>query len=215
MHRLRPFAPFVLALVLATPVPAQTNGARPPAGVDRAGMDTTVQPGDSFWQYANGTWLKQAEIPADRSSWGPADVLSELTDRRTADLIKQVATSGAPAGSDRQKIRDYYAAFWTRSPSSGRASPHSSPRSTRSPRSPTARRWAASSAPRFGPTSTSSTRPTSTPRTCWAFGSRRTWTTHLIIPRSWSRAGWGCPTGAITSTRRRQSRKSASSTSRT
>jgi putative endopeptidase len=110
MH-LRPFAPFVLALVLATPVPAQTNGARPPAGVDRAGMDTTVQPGDSFWQYANGTWLKQAEIPADRSSWGPADVLSELTDRRTADLIKQVATSGASAGSDRQRIRDYYAAF--------------------------------------------------------------------------------------------------------
>ena len=111
MHRLRPFAPFVLALILATPVPAQTNGAPPPAGVDRAGMDTTVQPGDSFWQYANGTWLKQAEIPADRSSWGPADVLNELTDRRTAELIKQVATSGAPAGSDRQKIRDYYAAF--------------------------------------------------------------------------------------------------------
>ena len=100
MH-LRPFAPFVLALVLATPLPAQTNGARPPAGVDRAGMDATVQPGDSFWQYANGTRLEEAEIPADRSSWGPADVLSELTDRRTADLIKQVATSGAPAGGSR------------------------------------------------------------------------------------------------------------------
>jgi putative endopeptidase len=111
MHRLGLFAPFALALALATPLPAQTNGARPLAGVDLAGMDTTVQPGDNFWQYANGTWLKQAEIPADRSSWGPVDVLSELTDRRTADLIKRVATSGAPAGSDRQKIRDYYAAF--------------------------------------------------------------------------------------------------------
>jgi putative endopeptidase len=111
MHRLRPYAPFVLALVLATPLPAQNSDARPPAGLDRAGMDMTVQPGDSFWQYANGTWLKQAEIPADRSSWSPSDVLSELTDRRTADLIKGLAKSGAPAGSDPQKIRDYYAAF--------------------------------------------------------------------------------------------------------
>ncbi|HEY7504090.1 MAG TPA: M13 family metallopeptidase [Gemmatimonadales bacterium] len=108
MHR---FTPLALALVVATPLPAQTNGPRPPAGVDLAGMDTTVQPGDSFWQYANGTWLKQAEIPPDRSSWGPADELGELTDRRTADLFKQVAASDAPAGSDRQKIRDYYAAF--------------------------------------------------------------------------------------------------------
>ena len=111
MHRLHPFAPFVLILVLATPLPAQGNGPGPSTGVDVAGMDTTVQPGHDFWKYANGTWLEQAEIPADRSSWGPADDLSELTDRRTADLIKQIATSNAPAGSDRQKIRDYYAAF--------------------------------------------------------------------------------------------------------
>ncbi|MFL5492934.1 MAG: M13 family peptidase, partial [Gemmatimonadales bacterium] len=74
-------------------------------------MDTTVQPGDSFYQYANGTWLKQTEIPADRSSWSPDAVLSELTDRRTADLIREVAKSDAPAGSDRRKIRDYYASF--------------------------------------------------------------------------------------------------------
>jgi predicted metalloendopeptidase len=111
MHRLRSFASCVLALSLAAPLPAQTDGGGPPAGLDLAGMDTTVQPGDSFWQYANGTWLERTEIPADLSSWGPANDLSELTDRRTADLIKQVATSGAPAGSDRRKIRDYYAAF--------------------------------------------------------------------------------------------------------
>ncbi len=108
MPRLRLFA---LILFLATPLTAQTNRARPRPGVDLAGMDTTVQPGNDFWQYANGTWLKQTEIPADRSSWGPSGVLTELTDRRTGDLIKEVAGSGAPAGSDRRKIGDYYAAF--------------------------------------------------------------------------------------------------------
>jgi len=111
MLRLRPFAPLALAVVVAGPLSAQANQLRPAGGLDLAGMDRAVQPGDSFWQYANGTWLAKAEIPADRSYWGPDAVLSELTDRRTADLIKEVASSDAPAGSDRRKIRDYYASF--------------------------------------------------------------------------------------------------------
>jgi predicted metalloendopeptidase len=111
MIRLRSFAILALALVLAGPISAQANKVRPVTGLDLAGMDTTVQPGDSFFQYANGTWLKQTEIPADRSSMSSDVGLSDLTDRRTADLIKEVATSDAPAGSDRRKIRDYYASF--------------------------------------------------------------------------------------------------------
>src|SRR6185437_10832637 len=111
MIRLRSFAILALALVLIGPISAQANKVRPVTGLDLAGMDTTVQPGDSFFQYANGTWLKQTEIPADRSSMSSDVGLSDLTDRRTADLIKEVATSDAPAGSDRRKIRDYYASF--------------------------------------------------------------------------------------------------------
>jgi predicted metalloendopeptidase len=113
MFRLNLFAPLALALAVSVTgsLSAQANRIRPGHGLDLAGMDTSVQPGDSFFQYANGTWLKHTEIPADQSSWSPDAVLSELTNRRTADLIKEVAQSDAPAGSDRQKIRDYYASF--------------------------------------------------------------------------------------------------------
>jgi len=111
MLRLRSFAPLVLAIAAAGSLAAQANQLRPAGGLDLAGMDRSVQPGDSFWRYANGTWLEHAEIPADQSYWGSDAVLSELTDRRTADLIKEVAGSDAPAGSDRRKIRDYYASF--------------------------------------------------------------------------------------------------------
>jgi predicted metalloendopeptidase len=79
--------------------------------VDVVGMDRSVKPGDDFFSYANGTWLKQTEIPADRSSYGAAAILTELTDRRVADLIQQATKASAPAGSERRKIGDFYASF--------------------------------------------------------------------------------------------------------
>src|SRR5690242_8290864 len=111
MLRPRPLALLVLALILAGSLEAQANQRRPVGGLDVAGMDRSVRPGDDFWQYANGTWLERTEIPADRSSWSSDVGLTELTDRRTADLIREVAGSDAPAGSDRRKIRDFYASF--------------------------------------------------------------------------------------------------------
>ena len=39
-------------------------------GFDKAGMDETVRPGDNFYQFANGTWSKNTQIPADKSRWG-------------------------------------------------------------------------------------------------------------------------------------------------
>jgi putative endopeptidase len=95
-------SPRVTALV------AQTREASPSPALDVAGMDRSVKPGDSFFSYANGTWLKQTEIPADRSSYGPSAVLADLTDRRVADLIQE---ANAPTGSERRKIRDFYASF--------------------------------------------------------------------------------------------------------
>ena len=111
MLRVRALASVALAVAVGGRLPAQTNELRPAGGLDLAGMDRSVKPGDSFYQYANGNWLTHTEIPADQSYWGPDGVLSELTDRRTADLIQEIARSNAPAGTDRQKIRDYYASF--------------------------------------------------------------------------------------------------------
>jgi predicted metalloendopeptidase len=76
-----------------------------------AGMDRTVLPGDDFNKYANGGWLQTAEIPPDRSSTGIGRELTELNDRRIADLIREAAASNAPAGSDLRKVAEFYNSF--------------------------------------------------------------------------------------------------------
>jgi predicted metalloendopeptidase len=79
-------------------------------GIDVAWIDHVVAPGDNFFQYANGSWLAATQIPADRSTWGASEEIAELTDKRTADLIREAAASAAP-GSEARKIGDYYASF--------------------------------------------------------------------------------------------------------
>jgi len=85
--------------------------APPAAGLDTAGMDREVKPGDAFFEYANGSWLRRTEIPADRSTYGASAILIEQTDRKVADLIRDPANAQAPAGSDLRRVADYYAAF--------------------------------------------------------------------------------------------------------
>jgi putative endopeptidase len=79
-------------------------------GLDFAGMDPAVAPGDDFFRYANGRWLASTEIPPDRSSWGVSGQLAELTLQRTADLIRAADASAAPR-SEARKIGDYYATY--------------------------------------------------------------------------------------------------------
>ncbi len=116
MHRFRhSLTPLLTALALTAPLMSPgsmtAQQAHTPPALDVAGMDRSVKPGDNFFEYANGTWIKQTEIPADRSTYGGSAILIELTDRRVADLIQEAAKANAPAGSDLRKIGDYYTSF--------------------------------------------------------------------------------------------------------
>jgi predicted metalloendopeptidase len=91
------------------PASSGTNAATRP-GIDIAGIDRAVVPGDNFFRFANGAWLAATEIPPDRASWGTGSQVAELTQKRTADLIREAATNGA-AGSDARRVGDYYNAF--------------------------------------------------------------------------------------------------------
>ncbi len=80
-------------------------------GVATANMDRSVRPGDDFYQYANGEWIKHTEIPADRPRVGVFTKLADLTNKRTADLIEEAAKAKAPAGSSARQIADLYNSF--------------------------------------------------------------------------------------------------------
>ncbi len=103
-----------LALVagpLAAAAPAAAPAKAAAHGLDLAGMDRTVKPGDDFFAYTNGTWFKHTVIPPDRSAEGPFAHLFELTNRRTGGIIQSAARAKAPEGSELRKIGDYYSAF--------------------------------------------------------------------------------------------------------
>jgi len=80
-------------------------------GIATENMDKTVKPGDNFFKYMNGTWLKNTEIPADKSNYGGFSILADLSDERVKAIIEASADKDAADGSEEQKIGDFYASF--------------------------------------------------------------------------------------------------------
>jgi putative endopeptidase len=79
-------------------------------GPDLAGMDPAIAPGNDFFAYTNGAWLKATEIPADRSSYGTGAILSDLTTQHVNELLQHLP-KGAPPGSEAQQLADTFASF--------------------------------------------------------------------------------------------------------
>ena len=89
--------PVVAAPAEAPPAaPAAPAAPKPQYGTfgfDTAGMNSSVQPGADFYEYANGTWAKTTPIPADRSNYGMFTMLEELSNQRTREILEEQARS--------------------------------------------------------------------------------------------------------------------------
>ena len=82
------------------------------SGIDKSGFDTSVRPQDDFFDYVNGTWVKNTEIPADKARWGTFDALGEQSQKDVRALVDEVsAAEGVEVGSPKQKIRDFYNSY--------------------------------------------------------------------------------------------------------
>jgi len=95
--------PMATAPVVEAPVVAVVAPPLPPApkaelgtyGFDTAGMDTSVLPGDNFYNHANGTWAKNTPIPADKSNYGMFTRLDDISRERTRLIIEEQAKDPA------------------------------------------------------------------------------------------------------------------------
>src|SRR5476651_1343832 len=71
-------------------------------------LDPTVKPGDNFFLYANGGWIKRNPIPAAYPSWGIGNVVQEDIRERLRKINEDALKSNAPKGNSTQKIGDFY-----------------------------------------------------------------------------------------------------------
>ena len=96
-------------MTLSAAAAACTSGNKPLAsGIDLANMDTTYQPGESFYMYATGGWQKANPLTAEYSRYGSFDVLQENNNKQLRELIEGVSAQENAPGSVAQKIASLY-----------------------------------------------------------------------------------------------------------
>ncbi len=105
------FRTTALVVVFALAVSLGTAAAPVDQNTSTQDMDQSVKPGDDFYRYANGGWLKTVAIPAGQPSYDTRAMLVEKTSQRVRDLIQDAAAGQSVRGSVEQKVGDYYASF--------------------------------------------------------------------------------------------------------
>jgi putative endopeptidase len=95
------------ALVPVAPLAAQRRAI---PGLDAAGIDTTVRPGEDFYRYANGGWERATPIPPDRSSYTAFAITDQRAVAQLTELVRRDAAARGATG-DQRRIGDFYTAF--------------------------------------------------------------------------------------------------------
>src|SRR5208283_5248860 len=103
------FFVFSVVLLFSTHLTAKVAGDRSSWGFSLSNLDRTCKPCDDFYEFAMRSWMKANPIPAEYSSWGTFTQLRDnnLTAMRT--ILEAAAKANPPAGSNEQKIGDFYA----------------------------------------------------------------------------------------------------------
>src|SRR5215469_18379846 len=94
-----------VALASAEEGPADSSGYW---GFDTANMDKTCKPCDDFYQFAMGGWMKANPIPPEYATWGSFTVLADKNQHNLRQILEAAALAKATAGSNEQKIGDFY-----------------------------------------------------------------------------------------------------------
>jgi len=98
--------------LMTTPAHAKAGkAALGPWGVELTAMDKSIQPGDDFFRYSGGTWMKTTQIPADRSRWGAFSILGAQSEDDVRAALDDAAKGKQAAGSAAQKAIDYYRSY--------------------------------------------------------------------------------------------------------
>ncbi len=82
-----------------------------PAFIDRASMDLSKKPGEDFYNYASGTWIKNNPVPAKETRWGSFNLLRDFNINAVKTILAESANDKKAApGSVEKRVGDFYAA---------------------------------------------------------------------------------------------------------
>ncbi len=98
-----------LCLAISAFVIDKPKPKHPVKYIDPANMDLSVKPGDNFFEYANGTWVKKNPIPAKEVRWGSFNILIQQNTDRLQVLLKEASKTPGPKGSVKQRVGDMFA----------------------------------------------------------------------------------------------------------
>ena len=105
-----PIIACLAAVAMLTACKTTADKATPAADDLWANRDTTVSPGDDFFMYANGGWIKNNPIPASESGWGIGHLVNEELYKRKLAINEKAVQENAASGTVSRKIADFWKA---------------------------------------------------------------------------------------------------------
>lgn len=101
---------FMLVIALMASCNSNNSSSSKLADIVSSHMDTTVAPGDDFFNYANGQWIKDNPIPASESGWGIFNLVEDENLNRIKRISEEATSTEAKTGSATQQIGDFFSA---------------------------------------------------------------------------------------------------------